>query len=242
MLQHGWELVITHPIHLHCVFFHSLQLECTPCAALQKACHLILSIRHCSGQPGLRCSLRQAHWQGSHGLLALGTVLRSDLVACCLWPTVSKAVSPKYLFPGFPGVPPAPPPRPAAHFAFAEGTPQCRSCPSAPSGHRDCGLGEPSCPQKSCCRGVINIPIAHVPCWLASRDKCSAHVPVERGDFPGLIQCFPFLLSYTPISVEAMNMSCWISVHPANFPFSQGEIFIIQQSSHHAVQLVEDIQ
>lgn len=185
-----------------------------------------LHIRHCNGQPGLWCSLRKAHWQGSHGPLALDTMLRSDLHACCLWPMVSKAVSPKYLFPVF-GVPPEPPPSPAAQFAFAEGTPQCRSCPSALSGHGGCGLGEPSCPQKSCCRGVINIPIAHVPCWLASRDKCSAHVPVERGDFPGLIQCFPFLLSYTPISVEAMNMSCWISVHPANFPFSQGEIFII---------------
>lgn len=154
------------------------------------------------------------------------TMLRTDLTTCCLWPTVSKTVSPKYFFPGFWGAS-CTPPSPAVQFAFAEGTPQCRSCPSVPSGHRGCGLGEPSCPQKYCCRGVINIPIGHVPCWLASRDKCSAHVPVERGDFPGLIQCFPFLLSYTPISAEAMNMSCWISIHPANFSFSQGEIFII---------------
>lgn len=185
-----------------------------------------LHIRHCNGQPGPWCSLRQVHWQGLRGPLALGTMLRGDLVTCCLWPAVSREVSPKYLSPGFWGASCTPPSQ-APQFAFAEGTPQCRSCPSAPSGHGGCGFGEPSCPQKSCCRGVINIPVAHVPCWLASRDKCSAHVPVERGDFPGLIQCFPFLLSYTPISAEAMNMSCWISAHPANFPFSQGEIFII---------------
>lgn len=72
-----------------------------------------LHIRHCNGQPDLWCSLRQAHCQGSHGPLALDTMLRSDLDACCLWPMVSKAVSPKRLFPVF-GVPPEPPPSPAA--------------------------------------------------------------------------------------------------------------------------------
>lgn len=98
-----------HPIHLHRVFFHSLQGMCSLCSSSKGLSTDTLHIRHCNGQPGPWCSLRQARWQGWHGPLVLGTMPSSNLVTCCLWPTVSKAVSPKYLFPA---------PHPAQQFSL----------------------------------------------------------------------------------------------------------------------------
>lgn len=58
---------------------------------------------------------------------------------------------------------------------------------------------------------ILPLSMCHADFLLGT--KMLPHVPMEKGDFPVLIHCFPFLPSCTLISAEGINVPCWFSPH-----------------------------
>lgn len=154
---------IAHPIHLHCMVFRSFQLEGLSCVAHHKASLLTLSISDsaCSVQSCLWCSLSPVHRQVSQSPPVFGMMLRSDFFPVA---RSEKNSTPEVPLPWVLRC--LLHPHPAQRLSL----PMQKELCNAEVAHLHqvateaaVWVSHPAL-QKSCCRGVINIPVAHVPC------------------------------------------------------------------------------
>ena len=152
-----------HPVLLCCLFFPSLQLEGLSFAAHQKASLLTPSIPDaaCDGQPCFRDSLSPVHWQGWQGPQVFATMLRSGFSPVA---SSEKTSATKVHLPWVLGC--LLHPHPAQQLSLPLQKEICNA--EVAHLHRVAReavvwVSHPA-PQKCCCRGVINIPVAHVPC------------------------------------------------------------------------------
>lgn len=162
VLQDRWEPVIAHPIHLRCLVLRPLQLGGLACAAHQKASPLTLSVSDvaCNGQPCIWYSLSPVHRQGSQGTPVFGMMLRSDFLPVA---SNEKTSNPEVLLPWVLRC--LLHPHPSRQLSLPLQKELCNA--EVAHLHRVATevvvwVSHPA-PQKSCCRGVINIPVAHVP-------------------------------------------------------------------------------